>query len=237
MVACRKQFHLLQGSLPFASVNDHRSLMYVSNAPSRQVTVHKPARNRLCRWEIFLRTFLFESHHIPGIDNHVCDLLSRKGCTQAIHAMDHWHRDGPKATATRAASGDPDHDGQTVGSQPLREATPACQPPEPPLGNDDNLPDLTDETDDAANSNDASGALNLPARSRNRDNSNVSASDVNNAPTCQPVRQKQQYAILMPEYPQPDAEGGPQHMDMQDVRLLPQMIGKIWPRAKQMARA
>ena len=47
------------------------------------------ARDRLHRWAEYLRSFTFTTVHIPGAENHFCDLLSRDGCTEAVHV---WER-------------------------------------------------------------------------------------------------------------------------------------------------
>ena len=90
-VAVHKHAHLLQGNLPFASVNDHKSLKYVFDGPPKVASVGKPDRARLARWATYLRSFNFQTHHIPGSENHFCDLLSRNGCAQAADIIKHRH--------------------------------------------------------------------------------------------------------------------------------------------------
>lgn len=93
VTAVIKYRQLLQGDLPFVSVNDHQSLKYVFAGPLRAGEVGKPAQGRLARWATLLRSFVFEVRHIPGAENMFCDLLSRNGCTTAIllHARLHDH--------------------------------------------------------------------------------------------------------------------------------------------------
>ena len=75
--------HLLEGNIPFASINDHKTLMWVFSKPSRKCTISVAHRDRLDRWAAYLRSFTFDTIHIPGDINHFCDLLSRQGCTTA----------------------------------------------------------------------------------------------------------------------------------------------------------
>ena len=89
--ALTKHPHLLQGNPPWASINDHKSLLHIFNGPLRTLTVPKPARGRLARWATFLRTHNFTKHHIPGADNMFCDLFSRNGCQQAVDWVDEMH--------------------------------------------------------------------------------------------------------------------------------------------------
>jgi len=81
--AVERHRHLLMGDVPFASVNDHKSLSHVFDEPSRVCTVSVAARDRLRRWAEYLRSFTFQTVHVPGSENHLCDLLSRNGCTTA----------------------------------------------------------------------------------------------------------------------------------------------------------
>ena len=80
--AVERHRHLLMGNLPFSSVNDHRSLKHVFDEPARAEVVSVAARGRLRRWAEYLRSFTFDTVHIPGEVNHLCDLLSRNGCTR-----------------------------------------------------------------------------------------------------------------------------------------------------------
>ena len=82
--AVERHRHLLAGNLPFTSVNDHKSLTYVLDGPARSCTISVAARERLQRWAEYLRSYTFDTVHIPGAVNHFCDLLSRNGCTQAV---------------------------------------------------------------------------------------------------------------------------------------------------------
>lgn len=92
-IAAEAQRHLLYGDLPWASINDHKSLMYIFNADERPAIVHSATHDRLNRWAAWLRTSHFRTYHIPGADNHLCDLLSRHGASTAakICSCDHTH--------------------------------------------------------------------------------------------------------------------------------------------------
>ena len=81
--AVEKHRHLLLGDVPFVSVNDHRTLKYIFNEPARTAAISVAARDRLRRWVQYLRSYVFHTVHIPGDENHFCDLLSRHGCTVA----------------------------------------------------------------------------------------------------------------------------------------------------------
>ena len=76
--------HLLEGNMPFTVVNDHKALTYVLDGPAKHCVVSVAARDRLCRWAEYLRSFSFNTVHIPGDDNHFCDLLSRNGCNTLV---------------------------------------------------------------------------------------------------------------------------------------------------------
>ena len=82
--AVERHKHLLAGDLPFASVNDHKSLTYILDGPAKTCTISVAARDRLKRWAEYLRSYTFETIHIPGAENHFCDLLSRNGCATAV---------------------------------------------------------------------------------------------------------------------------------------------------------
>ena len=77
--------HLLVGDVRFASVNDHRALSYIFDEPTRASTISVAARDRLRRWAEYLRSYSFDTVHIPGEDNNFCDLLSRNGCSKAVN--------------------------------------------------------------------------------------------------------------------------------------------------------
>ena len=83
LVAIKQHYHLLEGNVAFAVINDHKSLQHIFEAPMRSAYIPKPSRGRLARWALFLRTFTFDAHHIPGKVNFFCDLLSRNGCSTA----------------------------------------------------------------------------------------------------------------------------------------------------------
>ena len=87
--AVERHRHLLAGNLPFTSVNDHKSLTYVLDGPAKACTISVAARERLQRWAEYLRSYTFNTVHIPGAVNHFCDLLSRNGCTQAVSTWEH----------------------------------------------------------------------------------------------------------------------------------------------------
>ena len=72
--------------MPFASINDHKSLAHVFDQPTRASAVSVAARDRLKRWAEYLRSFTFTTTHIPGAENHFCDLLSRHGCRQTAES-------------------------------------------------------------------------------------------------------------------------------------------------------
>ena len=78
---CERAF--LHGDHPWVSVNDHRSLAFIFDAPAHTSTVTSAANGRLNRWATCLRCCNFDTLHIPGRENHFCDLLSRHGCTSA----------------------------------------------------------------------------------------------------------------------------------------------------------
>ena len=82
--AVERHRHLLMGNLPFASVNDHKSLKYIFNNHESESTIPVAARGRLKRWVQYLRSFTFTTVHIPGNLNHVCDFLSRNGCSEVV---------------------------------------------------------------------------------------------------------------------------------------------------------
>ena len=63
--------HLLEGNMPFASINDHKTLMWVFSKPSRKCTISVAHRDRLDRWAAYLRSFTFDTIHIPGDINHL----------------------------------------------------------------------------------------------------------------------------------------------------------------------
>ena len=112
----------------------------------RSAYIPKPSRGRLTRWTLFLRTFTFEAHHIPGKANFFCDLLSRNGCSNAAWQ---WRQQrGAPVDATQA-----------------------------------------------------------PAR---------------------------QFAIIAPR-PPPDAKESSRDLELENVGLLPQMLGTAWPHAKRIA--
>lgn len=98
--AVERHRHLLMGNLPFASVNDHRSLKHVFDEPARAEVVSVAARDRLRlrRWAKYLRSFTFDTTHIPGEVNHLCDLLSRNGCA---HTANMWEQAKHEATQAR----------------------------------------------------------------------------------------------------------------------------------------
>jgi hypothetical protein len=87
--AVERHRRLLEGNVPFASVNDHKSLTYVLDEPARKCVVSVAARDRLRRWAEYLRSFAFDTVHIPGAKNHFCDLLSRNGCSEVAMAWEH----------------------------------------------------------------------------------------------------------------------------------------------------
>ena len=89
------------GDIPFASVNDHKSLAYVFDKPARVPVVSVAARDRLKRWAEYLRSYTFDTVHIPGASNHFCDLLSRSGCDVAMLS---WKRS--KRHQKQTVSGD-----------------------------------------------------------------------------------------------------------------------------------
>ena len=82
--AVERHRHLLAGNTPFASVNDHKSLTYILDGPCKASTISVAARDRLKRWAEYLRSYTFETVHIPGELNHFCDLLSRNGCAEVV---------------------------------------------------------------------------------------------------------------------------------------------------------
>ena len=84
--AVERHRHILAGYLPFASINDHKSLAHVFDQPARVSVVSVAARDRLKRWAEYLRSCTFDTVHIPGAENHVCDLLSRQGCRESVKA-------------------------------------------------------------------------------------------------------------------------------------------------------
>ena len=82
--AVERHRHLLLGDLPFASINDHKTLTYVFDEPTRVSAISVAARDRLRRWAEYLRSYTFDTVHIPGADNNFADLLSRNGCAEAV---------------------------------------------------------------------------------------------------------------------------------------------------------
>ena len=94
--------HLLEGNLPFAFITDHAALMYVFGKSALTSTVGKASRDRLHRWATFLRSHVYEVHHIPGAQNHMCDLLSRNGCNTMTKSLAYER----KAKAERMCPGD-----------------------------------------------------------------------------------------------------------------------------------
>ena len=76
--------HLLTDNLPFTSINDHKILTYVLNVPAKTCVISVTVRDRMKRWEEYLRSFTFDTVHIPISDNHFCDLLSRNGCVTVV---------------------------------------------------------------------------------------------------------------------------------------------------------
>ena len=65
---------------PVVTVNDHHNLLYIVSDAYRHSTVSTAARHRLARWALYMtegnvRVVV----HIPGISNHLADLLSRNG--------------------------------------------------------------------------------------------------------------------------------------------------------------
>jgi len=127
--AVERHRHLLAGDLPFASVNDHKSLVYILDGPAKDCTVSVAARDRLKRWAEYLRSFTFETIHIPGEANHFCDLLSRNGCARTVST---WasvkHGDGTQTERVAAnLGGAGDARGKPV-CQPYVSASPPCTP-------------------------------------------------------------------------------------------------------------
>ena len=61
--AVERHRHLLEGDVPFVSINDHKSLKYVFDKPSRVSVVSVAARDRLRRWIEYLQSFTFGTIH------------------------------------------------------------------------------------------------------------------------------------------------------------------------------
>ena len=93
---------LLRGNLPVVSVNDHKNLLYISVDAYRHSTVTQAARHRLARWVLFMAEENIRVVHIPGIQNHLADLLSRngnKGYVTAKHPNDRTTKTNTESTA------------------------------------------------------------------------------------------------------------------------------------------
>ena len=70
---------LMKGKHPVVSVNDHKNLLYIAADAYRHSTVTTAARHRLARWALFMAEEDMRVVHIPGIANHLADLMSRNG--------------------------------------------------------------------------------------------------------------------------------------------------------------
>ena len=61
--AVERHRHLLMGDVSFASANDHKSLTYILRGPTRSSSISGAARDRLCRWAEYLRSYTFDTVH------------------------------------------------------------------------------------------------------------------------------------------------------------------------------
>ena len=109
----QKHRDILQGNHPIVSVNDHRNLLYIANDAYRHSTVTMAARHRLARWALFMAEENIRVVHIPGISNHLADLLSRNG--------NQYHNTSPASATT------------TTPTQPTGKQFLAISPPTPKM--------------------------------------------------------------------------------------------------------
>ena len=71
------------------SVRENKELSESTKAEVEDMLKNKyaisvAARDRLRRWAEYLRSYTFDTVHIPGADNNFADLLSRNGCAEAV---------------------------------------------------------------------------------------------------------------------------------------------------------
>lgn len=74
---CARATHLLQRPQGFHIFTDHRNLTFIFNNDTTIADGRKQAAERLERWQVQLRAFNFEIHHVPGDDNILADIISR----------------------------------------------------------------------------------------------------------------------------------------------------------------
>jgi hypothetical protein len=75
--ACIKAAHLLQRTDGFHIFTDHRNLTYIFNPQAAAADGRKQAAERLERWQVLMRAFYYQIHHVAGDDNTVADMISR----------------------------------------------------------------------------------------------------------------------------------------------------------------
>ena len=102
---------LLHSRHPVVSVNDHRNLLYIATDAYRHSTVSTAARHRLARWALYMTEEDIRVVHIPGIQNHLADLLSRNGnpAYNRMQRMMHHEDQNADIGATRQTSQDVPH--------------------------------------------------------------------------------------------------------------------------------
>jgi transposase InsO family protein len=74
---CVKASHLLQRPQGFHIFTDHRNLTFIFNNDATIADGRKQAAERLERWQVQLRAFNFQIHHVSGEDNTIADMISR----------------------------------------------------------------------------------------------------------------------------------------------------------------
>lgn len=75
--SCAKLSHLLQRDKPFLLYTDHANLTYLFSNEPGVVGGRKQTADRIERWQVFMRAFLYEIRHISGEANIAPDLLTR----------------------------------------------------------------------------------------------------------------------------------------------------------------
>jgi hypothetical protein len=74
---CTRATYLLQRIQGFHIFTDHRNLTFLFSNDSTIADGRKQAAERLERWQVTLRAFNFQIHHVPGDDNVMADMISR----------------------------------------------------------------------------------------------------------------------------------------------------------------
>jgi transposase InsO family protein len=77
METVNKCEHLLVTDDGFKLFSDHNNLSYLFSLDDEHFKGRKAAKDRVERWIVAMRRFVYSIEHIPGIDNHGADMLSR----------------------------------------------------------------------------------------------------------------------------------------------------------------